>query len=69
MCELRSLINRRVISKSVKVANSEKQGWQYGTVRKYGTPQFLLRRTVRWYGTPFFVMVLVRYVGTVRFKN
>ena len=61
MCELRSLINRRVISKSVKVANSEKQGWQYGTVRKYDTPQFLLRRTVRlfcngtgtvrWYGT------------------
>ena len=37
------------------------QGWQYGTVRRYGTPQFLRRGTVR-----FFVMVRVRYVDTVR---
>ena len=44
-----------------------KQGWQYGTVRKYGTSQFLLRSTERWYGTFFFfVMARVRYVGTVR---
>ena len=33
---------------------------------RYGTSQFLLRSTVRWYGTFFFVMVRVRYVGTVR---
>ena len=57
-----------VISKSVIVASSQKQVWQYGTVRRYGTPQSLLKSTVRWYGT-FFAMVRVRYVGTVRFKN
>ena len=61
MYELRSLIYRQVILKSVKVASSQKQGWQNGTVLKYGTAQFLLRSTVRlfcngtgtvrWYGT------------------
>ena len=30
-----------------------------------GTPQFLLKNTMRWYGTSFFVMVRVRYVGTL----
>ena len=66
MCELRSLIYRLVILKSVKVASSWKQEWQYGTVRyasifaeKYGT-------LVRY---AFFVMVRVRYIGTIRFKN
>ena len=53
MCELRSLNYRLVISKSVQVASSLKKGWQYGTVRKYGTPQFLLKSSVCWYGTPF----------------
>ena len=38
---------------------------RYGTVRRYGTPQFLPRSTVRWYDMPFFVMVRVRYVGTL----
>ena len=38
---------------------------RYGTLVRYGTPQFLLRSTVHWYGT-FFFMVRVRYVGTVR---
>ena len=47
MFELRSLIYRLVILKTIKVASSQKQGWQYGTVRKYGTPQFLLKGTVR----------------------
>ena len=65
MCELRLLICRLVISKSVKVASSLKKGGPYGTVRKYGTPQFLQKvwctgtvhlfcnvtGTVRWYGT------------------
>ena len=32
---------------------TEMQEWQYGTVRKYGTPQFLLRSTVRLYSTSF----------------
>ena len=70
MCELRLLIYRQVISKSVKVARSKsKDGstvryvgmiW-YASIfaKKYGT--------VVWYA--FFVMVQVRYVGTVRFKN
>ena len=40
---------------------------RYGTLVRYGTPQFLPRSTVRWYDTPFFVMVRVRHVGTVRF--
>ena len=26
---------------------------RYGTLVRYGMPQFLLRSTVRWYGTPF----------------
>ena len=39
---------------------------RYGTLVRYGTPQFLLRSRVRWYGTFFFVMVRVRYFGTVR---
>ena len=49
----------------------------YGTLVCYGTPQFLQRGTVHWYGTLFlrwygmlvwyvvFVMVQVRYVGTL----
>ena len=71
MCELRSLIYRLVISKSVKVAVSKKQEWLYGT------PQFLFRSTVRlicngagtvrWYGT-LQNRIEVRYAGTVRFK-
>ena len=62
MCELISLIYRLVISKSVKVASSKKQEWQYGA------PQFLLK--VRYAGTVrFFGMVRVRYVGTVRIKS
>ena len=64
MCKVRSLIYRLVISKSVKVVSSLKKGWQYGAVRKYGTPQFLQKSTVRWYGTlvryAFFVIVRVR---------
>ena len=39
------------------------------TVRRYGTPQFLLRSTERWYGMllryAFFVMGRVGYVSTV----
>ena len=63
MSELRLLIYRLVISKSAKVASSKSE--DDGTVRKYGTPEFLRRstvrgtvrffcngtRTVRWYGT------------------
>ena len=43
-----------------------KQGWQYGTVRKYGTSQFLLRSTERWYGTFFFChgSGTIRWYGT-----
>ena len=37
---------------------------RYGTKVQYGVPEFLPRSTVR-----FFVMVQVRYVGTVHFKN
>ena len=36
---------------------------RYGTLVPYGTPRFLLRSTVRY---AFFVMVRVRYAGTVR---
>ena len=64
MCELRSLIYRLVISKSVKVAGSKKQGWQYDTVRWYASI------FAKKYGTlHLFVMVRVRYVDTVRLKN
>ena len=55
------------------------QGWQYDTLVRYGTPQFLLRSLIRWYGTlflkwykhgtlvwyAFFVKVRARYVGTL----
>ena len=60
MCDLRSLIYRLVISKSVEVASSSKQGWQYGT------PKFLLRSTVRWYGTVQGSRYVVRKFGTYR---
>ena len=59
MCGLSSLIYTLVILKSLKVASS-KQGLQYGTVRKYITPQFLLKSTVR---------LPCNGTGTVRFKN
>ena len=52
---------------------------RYGTLVRYGTPQFLLGNTVRWYGAPFFLrygyemlvryafleMVRVWYIGTL----
>ena len=67
MCKLKSLIYRLVISKSVKVASSQKQGWQYGTYVRYGTPQFLLRSTVRFFcnGTGT-VRLFLKGTGTVR---
>ena len=39
------------------------QGWQYGTARRYGTVRLNFCKEVRY---AFFVMVRVRYVGTVR---
>ena len=41
----------------------DQQGWQYGTVRRYGTVRLNFCQEVRY---AFFVMVRVRYVGTVR---
>ena len=51
----------------------ERQGWQYGTLVRYGTPQFLVRSTVRffcngtgtvrWYGTLF-----RKGTGTIRWS-
>ena len=78
MCELRSLIYRLVISKSVKVASSWKQEWQYGTVRyasifaqRYGTVRYASIFAQR-YGTlvryAFFGMVRVRYASKIELK-
>ena len=68
MCELRSLIYKLVISKSVKVASSLKKGFQYGTARKYGTSQIFAKK----YGTlvryAFFVMIRVRYASKLELK-
>ena len=37
-----------LFSKQQKLkSNFGMQGWQYGTLVRYGTPQFLLRSTVR----------------------
>ena len=47
-----------MISKSVKVANSWKQEWQYGTVRWYGTP------FSEWYGYG----TLVQYASKIELK-
>ena len=70
MGELRSLIYRLVISKSVKVASSLKKGWQYGTVRKYGRyASIFAKKYVTLVRYAFFATVRLRYVGTVRFKN
>ena len=68
MCELKSLIFRLVISKSVKFASRQKQGWQYGTVRKYVRYASIFGKK---YGTlvRYAFFVVVWYVGTVRFKN
>ena len=61
-----------MISKSVEVASSSKQEWQYGTVRKYGTVLYA-SIFAKKYGTlvqyAFSAMVRVRYVDTVSFKN
>ena len=69
MFELRSLIYRLVILKTVKKLRVVKSKDGY-TVRKYimVRPIFAKRygRLVRY---AFFVMVRVRYVGMVRFKN
>ena len=70
MCEFRLLIYRLVILKSVKVASSWKQEWQYVTVRKYGMVHFSFWQEVRYAGTVrLFWNERVRYVGTVRSKN
>ena len=64
MCELRSLIHRLVISKSVEGVSSLKQdGSMAGYINAVGTRQFLLKCTVRHVG-----MVRVCYVGAVRFR-
>ena len=69
-CELRSLIYRLLISKSVKVASVESKNGS--TVRYVGMVRYASIFAQR-YGTlvryAFFGMVRVRYVGTVRFKN
>ena len=65
-------IKRLILSKNVlKKKLYHNQGWQYGTVRRYGTPQFLRRGTVRWYGTLLFngtgtVRLFCNGTGTVR---
>ena len=70
MCELRSLIYRLVILKSVKVATVESKN--NSTVRYVNTVGYA-SIFAKKYGTliryPFFGMIRVRYVGTVRFKN
>ena len=52
--------------------NLQNQGLQYGKVRRYGTPQFLLRSSVRWYDTPFLFCygygTLVRYASKIELK-
>ena len=54
---------------AVPITGSFNQGWQYGTVRYVGTVRYA-SIFVKKYGTlvryAFFVMVRVRYVGTVR---
>ena len=60
MCELGSLIYRLVISKSVKVASSYKQGWQCGTVCLNFCYEVWYAGTVR---------LFCDGPGTVRFKN
>ena len=63
MCELRSLIYRLVILKSVKVASSLKQEWHYRTVRNYGTVRLNFCKEVRYastYGTDQCARYVVR---------
>ena len=64
MCEFRSLIYRLVISKSVKVASSKKQGWRYGTVRKYGAVYLNVCLEIRYAGM---VRLFCNGKGTVRY--
>ena len=69
MWELRSLIYRLVISKSLILASSQKQEQQYSTVIKYSAVRLSFFYEVRYAGTVlFFVMLQLRYVSTVRFK-
>ena len=70
MCELRSQIYRLVILKSVEVARSLKQGCS--TVRYVSTVRYasiFAKENGTLVRYAFFVMVRLRYVGTVRFKN
>ena len=45
---------------------------RYGTLVRYGTPQFLIRSAVHWYGMPFLKWyeygTLVRYVSKIEQK-
>ena len=63
MCGLISLNYRLLILKSLKVASSEKQGLQYGTVRKYGTIHLNFWQEVRYTCT---VRLFCNGTGTAR---
>ena len=58
---------------SFTVTCSQYQGWQYGTVHRYGMPQFLLRSTLRWYCTFFLKWYgygrLVRYAFLIKVRG
>ena len=74
MCDLRLLIYRLVISKSVKVASSLKQGWQYGMVCKYDMVRLNICSGVRYAGTIRLFLqwygygTLVRYASKIELK-
>ena len=61
-----TVVTQNVRKKQSKRSRCSRQGWQYGTVRWYGTVHL---NFCKKYGTlgryAFFVKVRVRYVGTI----